>query len=273
VYIDISDIEKEKELCVRLSKNVGSWDWDLLSNFDLEALKNFGFESEELDKLLDLRPDNEKDDEIPDVPEEPKSKLGEIYQLGNHRIMCGDATKKEDVEKLMDGKKADMVFTDPPYGIGYKDIQGKFDVIKNDISGNSEFYNFLIKALSTWRAGRGYICCNWISYLTFFRAMMEVGLPPKSCIIWDKEVPIQHLDKFYKQHEFIIYFGEFGSQKTLDGDVWRIRRETRKDHPTAKPIELCSRAIKYSSKIDNIVLDLFLGSGNTLIACEKLNRI
>lgn len=120
VYVEIPDLEKEQELNLRLNKNVGRWDWDLLANFDNVLLKDVGFTSEEMDNIFNLNLPNEKDDVIPEnVP--PIAKLGDVWQLGRHFVMCGDSTKKEDVEKLMDGKKADMVFTDPPYNIGFSD--------------------------------------------------------------------------------------------------------------------------------------------------------
>ena len=103
--------------------------------------------------------------------------------------------------------------------------------------------------------------------------MIEVDKEPKSCIVWDKETRIQNLDRFYKQHEFILYYGLFGGQKTITGDVWRVNRQTRRDHPTAKPVELITNAINYTILPEQIVQDLFLGSGSTLIACEKTNRI
>ena len=102
-------------------------------------------------------------------------------------------------------------------------------------------------------------------------AMESIGLDVKSCIVWDKGSGVQNLDKFYKRHEFILYSGPFGGEKTVDGDVWQISREVRNDHPTAKPVELCAKAIRYQE--GNNVIDLFGGSGSTLIACEQTNRI
>ncbi len=113
VYVNIPDIKKEKELNLRLNKNLGEWDYDLLANFEEDLLKDVGWDSEDLDKIFQL--DDKDLDEVPEVPEEPKSKLGDLYQLGNHRLLCGDATKKKDVDRLMGGEKADMVFTDPHY--------------------------------------------------------------------------------------------------------------------------------------------------------------
>ena len=256
--------EEEKELNLRLNKNLGAWDFDLLANFDEDFLKDVGFDSKELDKIfqLDAKPE---DDDVPEV-RTTDIKLGDMFQLGEHRLLCGDATKKEDVEKLMAGEKADMVFTDPPYGINYKDLKGRFEAIKNDKSLDS--IESVIKLIGEMGIP-AYVCCNWKSYPNFYAILGDLI---KSLIVWDKETRIQNLDKFYKQHEFICYLGKLGGEKTVDGDVWRCGRETRKDHPTAKPVELCERAIRHSSEWDSIVLDLFGGSGSTLIACEKLNR-
>ena len=167
----------------------------------------------------------------------------------------------------MDGNKADMVFTDPPYGIGYQDLKKKHKKIINDESLMN--IKDLLKVLLTFDCPM-YICCNWKCFSAYEKVMDEHKKYPKSCIVWDKKVRIQNLDKFYKRHEFILYYGDFGNQKTLDGDVWQCAREVRKEHPTAKPVELCSK--EYSSSYRNIVLDLFLGSGSTLIAAEKTNR-
>jgi DNA modification methylase len=181
--------------------------------------------------------------------------------------MCGDSTSREAVSALMSGKLADMVFTDPPYGIAYQDTKGKFDKIENDQTIDLAVASLaILKEFSCPK----YICCNWKSYPFFY---MDLKDEVKSLIVWDKETRIQNLDKFFKQHEFIIYCGDFGGQKTVDGDVWRCSRETRKDHPTAKPVELIAKAIRYSSEVDSSCIDLFLGSGSTLIACEKTNRV
>ena len=112
------DKEREKELNLRLNKNGGSWDWELLANLDTELLIDVGFDEEELSKQFDLLiQQDKKDDEVPDVPDKPQAKLGDIYQLGDHRILCGDATKLDDYKKLMNGEKAQMCFTDPPYNV------------------------------------------------------------------------------------------------------------------------------------------------------------
>jgi DNA modification methylase len=261
------------------SSEDSEWDKDLLNleikdliedNYDLNMT---GFTPEQIDALSVLTEsilEGETDeDSVPEPPKEPKSKLGDIYELGHHRLMCGDSISIDDVDKLMNGKKADMVFTDPPYGIDYQDIKKNHKKIAGDESlSNVKDLLSLILVLDIPM----YLCCNWKCFSAFEEAMHEAGKYPKSCIVWDKKVRVQNLDKFYKRHEFILYHGEFGGQKTLDGDVWICDREVRKDHPTAKPVELCERAIRYSSENADIVLDLFGGSGATLIAAEKSAR-
>ena len=263
VEIDLS-YDQEKELNIRLNKNVGEWDYDALANhFDVGELTEWGFSNDELQfyedeptaGLID-------DDEIPEV-EEPLTQAGDLWILGEHRLLCGDATKKEDVDLLMDGKKADMVFTDPPYGIDYQDLKKNHKKIENDIDPTN-----VLQVLNYYKKIPMFVCCNWKSISIFLDVLKEIDF--KSCIVWDKQTRIQNLDKFAKQHEFILYAGEFGGEKTVDVDVWQVKREVRKDHPTAKPIELIIRAVNTFDSIK--IYDPFLGSGSTLIACEKTNR-
>ena len=169
----------------------------------------------------------------------------------------------------MGGQKADMVFTDPPYGIGYQHTKRKHAKIANDAELGAIPDLIRLVLLNTCPL---FICCNWKSWSTYERAMIEAEKPPKSCIVWDKKVRIQNLDKFYKQHEFIAYYGPFGGQKTVAGDVWRVDREVSSDHPTAKPVALIEQALEYASMPKQIIQDLFGGSGSTLIACEKTRR-
>ena len=275
-----ADLTSSQKKAYRIMDNRSAqeseWDMDLLtlelkdlngSSFDLSLT---GFDQDELAGLLSLVNEGLTDeDAVPGLPEEPTTKLGDLWILGEHRLLCGDSTSIDAVDKLMDGNKADMVFTDPPYGIGYQDLKKKHKKIINDESLMN--IKDLLSVLLTFDCPM-YICCNWRCFSAYENVMDEHNKYPKSCIVWDKKVRIQNLDKFYKRHEFILYYGDFGNQKTLDGDVWQCNREVRKEHPTAKPVELCSRAIEYSSSYRNIVLDLFLGSGSTLIAAEKTNR-
>ena len=256
------DADREKELNVRLNRNTGEWDWDALANcFDVGELTEWGFTDDELQFWADEPTEGLiDDDEVPEV-EEAVTKQGDIWLLGEHRLLCGDATKKEDVERLMDGQKADMVFTDPPYGINYQDLKKRHKKIENDIDPTS-----VLKILNNYNSPM-FVCCNWKSMANFIDIINQIEF--KACIVWDKGSRIQNLDKYAKQHEFILYAGDYGGQKTIDVDVWQINREVSKEHPTAKPVELVIRAIK---NFKGKVLDPFLGSGSTLIACEKTNR-
>jgi DNA modification methylase len=260
--------DKQREFVIKDNVSGGEWDWDLLANeWDIEQLDEWG---------LDL-PDSMQDqseveeDEPPEVSSEPPvSKLGEIYQLGRHRVMCGDSTDKSQVEKLMNGVKADMVFTDPPYNIDYSDMTGKFEKIKNDKMTDDDFRQFLIDALLT-EADTYYVCCSWQYSQIFREALEQLGKPVKAFIVWNKVNPAQNLDKYYKAHEIILYSGKFGGEKTRRSDVWELKRQKNTDHPTMKPIELIAMAID-DTPTAKMIYDGFLGSGSTLIACEQTDR-
>jgi len=243
-------------------------------DFDALGINTDWFSSLELPDLLGGQTNPNQDDEaadiIPEVEEEPITKLGELWQLGNHRLLCGDATKREDVERLLNGEKADMVFTDPPYNMDYQDLKRNFKKITNDKMDDSNFINFLTSSLSTIPT-QSYICCNWMFYHLFKVALERIQHPVKACIVWDKVTRTQNLDKYYKQHEFILYTGKLGGEQTIRGDVWQLQRQTSDLHPTVKPVELVMMAISDNPKTKS-VMDLFGGSGSTLIACEKLNR-
>ena len=259
----------------KMALNAG-WDEELLK-LELENLKELdfdleltGFDVDELDDIFQVEEEQEivEDDFDIEPPEEPKAKLGDIYQLGNHRLMCGDSTKVEDIEKLMNGNKADMVFTDPPYNIGYQGISDK-RTIKNDKMEDEKFIDFLQRSIPI--CDTAYVCCSWQYEHLFKMAMTNLGMPPKAMIIWNKVNPAQHLDKYFRQHEIIFYYGKFGGEKTIRGDIWECKRQRNTVHPTMKPLELIGMALK-DNPDKKIVYDGFGGSGSTLIACEQLNR-
>ena len=260
----------------QLAMNAG-WDTAMLTleladlkdaGFDLDII---GFDAKELDKLLEPEQVEGLTDEdaVPYAPEEPKTKLGDIYQLGNHRLMCGDSTSIDAVEKLMNGQKADMVFTDPPYNIDYQGVKDKREKIKNDKMPDNEFVDFLTESLMGCETM--YVCCSWHYAHLFREAMIRIARQPKAMIVWDKVNPAQHLDKYFKQHEIIFYYGDYGGQKTLRGDVWTLKRQKNTVHPTMKPVELIEIALQDNAG-KKIVYDGFGGSGSTMIACEKLGR-
>jgi len=260
----------------KLALNAG-WDTNFLS-LELQELKDqdfdltlLGFDDKELDALL--APETTEgltdEDSVPDTPIEPKTKLGDIYILGNHRLMCGDSTSIDAVDKLLDGQRPDMVFTDPPYNIDYQGVKDKREKIKNDKMDDSAFKDFLTQSL--YSCETMYVCCSWQYSYLFKEAMETIGRKPKAMIVWDKVNPAQNLDKYYKQHELIYYYGDFGGHKTLRGDVWTLKRQKNTVHPTMKPVELIQLALE-DQVGKHIVLDIFGGSGSTLIACEKLGR-
>jgi len=270
-HVKVLDISEEKANAYRLADNkLNESEWDM--NLVIEELKGLSSEMLELtgfDRDLIIEPD-EADDVVPDVPEEPQSKLGDLYELGNHRVLCGDSTKIEDVERLMDGKKADMVFTDPPYNIDYQGVKDKREKIKNDKMSDGDFVDFLTQSIVGCETM--YVCCSWHYAHLFKQAMEAIGRKPKAMIVWNKVNPAQHLDKYFKQHEIIFYYGDFGGHKTLRGDVWTLKRQRNTVHPTMKPVELIEIALA-DQPDKKIVLDSFGGSGSTLIACEKIGRI
>lgn len=268
------DLTDEQIQAFRLADNKVSekaeWDFDLLAeemedliNFDFD-MTLFGFELDEPEEELEV----EEDDFEAELPEEPKAKPGDIYQLGNHRLMCGDSTSITDVDALMNGEKADMVFTDPPYNIDYKGVKDDRK-IKNDKMEDDAFLDFLQQSIMV--CDTAYVCCSWQYAHLFKQAMENLGMKPKAMIVWNKVNPAQHLDKYFKQHEIIWYYGEFGGSKTLRGDVWELKRQRNTLHPTMKPIELIALALK-DQPAKEIVYDGFGGSGSTMIACEQLGR-
>jgi DNA modification methylase len=258
----------------QLALNAG-WDLEKLSveiegleadKFDLNLL---GFEDEFLKDLLHKENSGLTDeDEVPEVEENPKSKLGDIFVLGNHRLMCGDSTNKDNLKLILNDNRIDMVFTDPPYNIDYKGIKDQRKIL-NDKMDDDSFVEFLNNSLVGCETM--YVCCSWQYAHLFRKAMINIRRKPKAMIIWDKVNPAQHLDKYFKQHEIIFYYGDFGGHKTIRGDIWTLKRKKNTLHPTMKPVELITMALEDQKDKKNIY-DGFLGSGSTIIACEKLNR-
>jgi DNA modification methylase len=237
--------------------------------------------------LVDL--ESIKEDEAPPLPDEPVSKLGDIYQLGNHRVMCGSSTDKDAVTKLMDKNKADMVFTDPPYntGMSAKKNSGStrlnhmFDDDYTDQEWASFIRDFTNTIDSFSKADSAiYICLAWKRNHELVPYLID-KFKLSNIIVWDKVVHGLGSDYQYT-YEIInvckkgkpIINSHQGSDKEYQ-DVWRIQRVMGRNdnHATAKPLELCARAIQHASKQGQIVLDIFGGSGSTLIACEQTQRI
>lgn len=331
------DETNEKLLNLALNKISGEWNKDMLAEMiyglvDADAdIKISGFEDDEVSVLLDSVSGDDKEEDIISPPKEPISKKGEVYELGQHRLMCGDATNTEDVAKLMNGQKADMVFTDPPYNIAYEGGmnthgQNKRDMIQNDDMSPEEFSDFMDKALKNMLEkcdGVFYIFMSSKELAALKNAFERNGGHWQSFIIWAKNTFTLSRSDWQNQYEPILYGWngktinhyfvgwrdegnvwkdvnslkpEYDGKVTkikvgdyhleLEGlvkgkvaikknktDLWQENKPNRSaEHPTMKPINLIAKALRASSTRGQIILDLFGGSGSTLIASEKLGR-
>ena len=278
IAVKRTGLSEEEKVGLAIADNrtgdLSEWDIDMLEQLSKEHDLNDFFDKKELDDILSkkevLPTEGLTDpDDVPEVPEEPITKEGDLYILGNHRLLCGDSTNILHVEKLMDGNKADMVFTDPPYNIDYKGLSNKFEKIANDKMSDSAFLDFLCSSLMPCEIM--YVCCSWQYSHLFKKAMENLGKKPKAMIIWNKVHAAQHLDLYYKQHEIIFYNGPFGGKSTVRGDIWELKRQKNTLHPTMKPVELIEIALNDHYSLKNIY-DGFAGSGSTLIAAERLNK-
>lgn len=269
------------------------WDFDhIAADFDLSELPDFGIEA-----LPDMAPvEPVEEDDAPEVSETvPRAKKGDIWLLGEHRLMCGDSTVIADVEKLMGGEKADMVFTDPPYGVAIGDKNSalnKFDKagrckqnIANDNISLSDLYSLLAKAMTNCResckdSAVYYVTSPQGGELGLMMMMMkEAGLPVRHILVWEKNnatFSLGRLDYDY-QHEPIFYTWTKSHKNYRKGEfrttIWKYDKPHKSDlHPTMKPVALVANCLRDGSLENDIVLDLFGGSGTTLIACEQLGR-
>ena len=317
------DKTKEKALNIALNKISGEWDTEKLENLLNELLQeNFdvsitGFNSEEIDDLLNEYLDTEEDkfdiDEAINEIEEPTTKQGNIWLLGNHRLMCGDSTSNEDVSKLMSGSLADLVITDPPYNVDIENSQGMR--IQNDNMSNSAFNEFLTKSFKCMNeflkpGGAFYIWFASREHINFESALNNNKLEVRQELIWNKNALVLGSQDYQWKHEPCLYGWKSGgshyfiddrTQTTIIDNVKTDFNKMKKEelvkiledivskinttvinenkptvndlHPTMKPIKLLGRLIKNSSRINEKILDLFGGSGSTLIAAEQSKRV
>ncbi len=276
---------------------LATWD-DALLRIELEALQDDGFDLDltgfDADALAELLADEEpqiegrtEDDAIPEMPEEPVSRPGDVWRLGPHRLVCGDATTAEAYARLFpDGERADMVFTDPPYNVNYANsardkLRGKHRPILNDALGEG-FYDFLYDALALIMAhtrGAIYVAMSSSELDTLQAAFRAAGGHWSTFIIWAKNTFTLGRSDYQRQYEPILYGWPEGATRHWcgdrdQGDVWQIKKTAKNDlHPTMKPVDLVERAIRNSSRPGDVVLDPFGGSGTTLIAAEKAGRV
>ncbi len=294
------DDRKRRALLIndnKLALNAG-WDEDAL-RVELEDLsgdygKLMGFSEDELVALLQNAVSTDgltDEDAVPDVPAVPVTVLGDVWLLGRHRLMCGDSTSIDAVERLMDGQKADMVFTDPPYGMAYGGgraagstpkgaLVKAHGMIKGDDLKGDDLIGMIRdavgSAIAVCKSGAAkYVCFPWRTYSEFESALDQIGMTVSACIVWDKKSIGLGNSNYRPQHEFIFYSkGDSWHGDKAQSDVWYNSRGATGEyvHPTQKPVELVEKAIKNSSKGQDVVIDVFGGSGSTLIACEKTAR-
>jgi DNA modification methylase len=299
IITDLSE-DKQREFLIKDNTSGGEWDWDMLANeWDVEELQVWGLDLPSFD-IDDVGTAEEDNYDVPDTIE-TDIVLGDLFEIGEHRLLCGDSTDSDSVAKLMDGKKADMVFTDPPYNVDYEGKTKEKLKIQNDKHSLSEFRMLISDVISnliifTKKGGSYYVCIP-----------LEVGVTDlflekthlQSVLIWLKNVivmgrkdyqqktePILFLTNQEEETEYteeetyegIVYGWNFGdSHKYFGGrkqsNVWNFDKPQRNgEHPTMKPILLVAKAINNSSKKNDLVLDLFLGSGSTMVASHQLNR-
>lgn len=289
-----TDDDKRKQLAVmdNSTSDSSEFDFELLSSdFEVDTLEDWGidadFEIEEEEKEV-------IEDEVPETVE-TRCKLGDIWQLGEHRLMCGDSTKVDDVEKLMNGEKADMVLTDPPYNVNIGQGGGSIcsmriqnhrtdgATIKNDNMADNDFYNFLLEVFKcliifTKPGGAFYIWHADTQGLNFRLALKDAGLTVRQCLIWNKSQLVMGRQDYQWKHEPCLYGWVDGSSHKFYNDRKQTtvidfdRPQKSPEHPTMKPVGLFDYQIKNNTKGSDIVLDLFGGSGTTMIACEQNGR-
>ena len=285
---DLTDVQKSAYIIAdnRLAEDAG-WDFKILSQ-ELESLKNFDFNIEltgfSLDDIeFDFEKPQIKEEEIPEIKEDSKSKRGEIYQLGRHRIMCGDSTDFSDIEKLLAGSTVDLLITDPPYNVDYSGKTKDSLKIGNDNMSDSDFENFLQQSFrnadSVMKPGAAfYIWHSDSNGYIFRKACEEVGWKVRQCLIWNKNSMVLGRQDYQWKHEPCLYGWKDGAahlwtndrKQTTVIDYERPQKSER--HPTMKPVGLFEYQIRNNTKKEGTVLDIFGGSGTTLIACEQNSR-
>ncbi|MDD2840323.1 MAG: site-specific DNA-methyltransferase [Rickettsiales bacterium] len=334
------NLEQERELNIRLNSNTGDWNFDLLlSNFNVSDLESWGFNDEQLDKLEFKTEENrleeivDDSDDLPDVPVQSKTKLGDVFILSNnnneHRLLCGDSTDLESVKILMDNKKSVLVITDPPYNVAY-DKSKTFDKILNDEMSKEDFYNFLYKVFKNYNdivlkeGSPIYVFHSDSERINFTKSFIDADFYFSQIIVWVKNHFVLGRQDYQNKHEPILYGWKKGNTHYFidnrtnssvfedEVDLTKLKKEqllkmlrdilqtdditsntnilnsniinkpttvihcdkpNKSDlHPTMKPIKLIGKLIINSSKRKDLIVDLFGGSGSTLIASEQLDR-
>lgn len=291
VVVHIEDEHKVKALNIALNKITGAWNEQLLADLlvDLQSV-DFntdltGFEAPEIEQLFSKVHNKDIKEDDFDVEQElknpPVSQKGDIWLLGRHRVICGDSTLPETYTKLMEGRRANLVLTDPPYNVNVEETAGK---IQNDNMPDEDFYKFLFAALVNMEQNMENDASIYVFHadskgLIFRQAFHDAGFYLSGCCIWKKNALVLGRSPYQWQHEPCLFGWKVGGKHQWYSDrkqttIWEYDRpKSSKDHPTMKPVALMAYPIQNSCMSNCIVLDPFLGSGSTLIACEETGRI
>ena len=293
VFVDhLTEAQKKAYIIAdnRMALDAG-WDEELL-RVEIESLQAetfdislTGFGDDEIADLFGKDAGDAKDDDYDLTAALEKAAFvekGDVWVVGRHRLVCGDATNPDDVEKLMDGKKANLIVTDPPYGVSFKSASGL--TIQNDSMKDEEFYNFLYKSFANMVAhmesgGSAYVFHADTEGLTFRKSFIDAGFHLAGVCIWSKNSLVLGRSDYHWQHEPVLYgFLKNGKHRWYSDrkqtTIWNFNKPKRNEnHPTSKPLDLLAYPIRNSSQENAIVIDTFGGSGSTLMACEQTNRI
>jgi DNA modification methylase len=288
--IKVSDLTEDEQRQFIIKDNVsgGEWDWDMIANeWDVEQLDEWGLD---VPVFPQIELEAEEDDFDTTPPEEPLTVLGDLYEIGKHRLLCGDSTDSDQVAKLMNEEKADMVFTDPPWNVNYGAVEKgnpmgyKPRTIMNDSMSTDDFKDFMGSAFSMMAmySKKGcptYIVMSAQEWGNLMLALHENGYHWSSTIIWNKSHLVMSRKDYHTKYEPIWYGWLDGAPRLCpvedrkQSDVWDVDRPTKSElHPTTKPIALIDIALNNSSKVGNLILELFAGSGSTMVAAHQLKR-
>jgi site-specific DNA-methyltransferase (adenine-specific) len=273
--------EQQREFLIKDNVSGGEWDFEMLANeWDVEQLEEWGLDVPDFDgEVLEA----EEDDFDATPPVEPITVLGDLYEIGEHRLLCGDSTQTDTFEKLMQGELADMVVTDPPYNVAYEGKTKDALTIENDSMGNDDFYKFLYDFYSalTTAVKKGGVLYVWHAsseVINFGKAMVDAGWLLKQQLIWVKNTMVMGRQDYQWKHEPCLYgwlnggsHNWYSDRKQTTVIEWD-KPQRNGEHPTMKPIGLFGYQIENSSKIGDLVIDAFGGSGTTMVACEQLKR-
>lgn len=293
VFVDyLTDAQKKAYILAdnRMAMDAG-WDEELLK-IEMEELQNLGydlgytgFDEKELEELFGINDKEVKDDDFDLTAALEKASFverGDIWYVGKHKLMCGDATSSEDVSKLMEDKKANLILTDPPYNVAFKSSDGL--TIQNDSMKNNDFYEFLFASFKNMaehleNGGAAYIFHADTEGLNFRKAFIDAGFHLAGCCIWVKDSLVLGRSDYQWQHEPVLYgFMQNGKHPWYSDrkqtTIWNFDKPKKNsNHPTSKPLDLLAYPINNSTQANAIVIDTFGGSGSTLMACEQMNRI